>query len=157
MLTVEPLRACQYRQLAEWEWPAEDIDLDGYAALLESSNRLNFGVYRDGRFCASISLEKLGNVARFHVAKERRAIHPQDLAGLLITMADYCFHHSIEEIEAAFPVTNRAARRLAIRCWMMPKGEFQAGGITFQVYAMTRADYYGRAKIEAYQNSISAE
>lgn len=151
MLTLEPLRPDQYAQVAEWEW-GRDVDVDDYAALLASPNRLNFGVYQDGYFCASISLERFGSTARVHVSKKAHVIHPQEMADLLITIADYLYQNGIEELEAAFSKTNRAGRRLAIRSWMTRKGEFEMDGVEFQVYATTKEQYYGRAKIETSQS-----
>jgi hypothetical protein len=143
MLELEPLRRDQYAQVARWEF-GENVNIDDYAGLLSEPQRVNFGVYQDGRFCASISMEQLGRIMRFHVSKERRTIHPWDLANLLITLADYLYQNGIDELEAAFPAWNRAARRLAIRSWMAPKGEYEQNGVQFQIFAIKKADYYGR-------------
>lgn len=147
-LELQPLRLDQFKQAAEWEW-GRDVNVDDYAALLESPNRLNFGVYQGGRFCAFISIERLGTAARFHVSKEPRVTSPQQMADLLATIADYLFQNGFEEMQAAFPQTNRAARRLAIRSWMSPKGEFEEDGVRFQTYATTKSQYYGRSKIQS--------
>lgn len=152
MLSLEPLRRDQYQQVADWEWGKGNVDIDGYAELL--SSRFNFGVYQDSQFCAVISLEYLGPVVRFHVSKERGRIHPGEMARLLITTADYLFQNGVEELEAVFPMTNRAARRLAIRSWMTRKGECQIDGEMFDVYWIKKDSYYGRAEAETNSNPV---
>jgi hypothetical protein len=141
VLELQPLRTSQYWQVAQWEF-GDDADLKDYTAKLEAPDQFNFGVYLNGQFCAAIAIERFDSTTRFHVVEARRFIHPQQMADLLITIADYLYQNGIEELEAVFLKTNRAARRLAIRSWMTPKCEYKHDGFQFQVYAITKKRYY---------------
>ena len=141
-LRLELLKPDQYREAADWNYEGfEECEYEWFRQLIERSNRLNYAVYLNNKFCAYISLELIEpDTVRFHVAKKSHSIDPKSLADLLITMADYLFQNGIEVLEAAFPAGLRTARRLAIRSWM----KFKQKDAEEEVYAIKKESYYQR-------------
>lgn len=138
-INVKALSREQYRQAAEWEYgpQPENTDWAQYARKMERPGWTHFAVYAAGVFCASVSLEQIGSTVRFHVAKEPRAIRPDDLADLLIMMADYLFQNGIDALEAVAPEGMRAVKRLALRSGMSYQEQTEDGAR----FAITKAEF----------------
>lgn len=122
-LQLRPLRADQYRQVAEWEWgKQEDADWPRYYAEMNAPQWRHLAVYRDSSFIGCISLEINRTTVAYHVATARRAIRPPDLAGMLLRMAGDLFSRGFTSMVAIIPKEKRAATRLALRCGMFEFG-----------------------------------
>src|SRR5262245_19903301 len=127
VLTLEPLRREQYRQVAEWEEgkPLGDgVDWERYAKEMRHPGWAHFGIYDGLSFVGCVSLEKTGRtIAEFHVVTARRMVHPQALADVLIRTAGYLFkEEGCLAVTTHSPANKRAAARLAIRCGMREIG-----------------------------------
>lgn len=153
-LTFEPLRTDQYKQVAEWEYgPQEGADWERYAAEMSAPQWLHFGLYQNSLFVGCISLEKTGRtMAEFHVVTARSAVHPNNLAIVLLDTAAYFFNRGFTGMTARIPKENRAAARLAIRCGMWEWGHTSV----MRYFILTRARFqkYGWGQAEADQNAI---
>lgn len=123
-LTLEALRADQYRQVAEWAWgPQENADWDDYAAQLNEPQRINFGIYLGAELVGCLFLERVDrNTVESHVATARKKIHPKDLANVLLNTAADLFTMGYTAMVARIPRRTRAAARLALRCGMFEWG-----------------------------------
>jgi len=127
-IELNPLRADQYRQVAEWEFgpQPDDTDWDKYADEMNDPKWLHMAIYADGAFIGCLSLEKISDdEAEYHVVTARRKIRPDDLAEMLLGTARDLFNGGFTLLTARIPATNRAATRLAIRCGM---AEVNCGG-----------------------------
>lgn len=146
-LTLEPLHADQYRQVAEWaHGPQENVDWEGYAATLNEPNRMNFGVYLGAEFVGCIFLERVDrNTVECHVATARRKIHPQSLAQVLLKTAGDLFALGYTAMVARIPRQTVAAARLAIRCHMWEWGHTP----TVRFFILTKQRYQKYARSEA--------
>jgi hypothetical protein len=136
-LTLEPLNSSQYRQVAEWEFgeQGENVDWSRYAAEMNAPQWMHFGVYSGADFVGCISLEKISyNMAAYHVVTARKRVHPQALAGALLTSAGYLFKEGFTAVVADIPIDKRAAARLAIRCHMKEWGHTP----TMRYFILTR-------------------
>lgn len=150
MLTLEPLRKDQYRQVAEWEYgpQPEDTDWQRYEAEMNAPQWAHFGIYDGSSFVGCVSFEKLcRNMAAYHVVTARRRIHPQELADALLTSAGYLFKEGFTAVVARIPADKRAAARLAIRCGLREWGHAPA----MRYFTLTKSRYlnYGRKQTQS--------
>lgn len=145
MLTLEPLRADQYRQVAEWEHgPQPDgTDWQRYEVEMNAPQWAHFGLYAGADFVGCVSFEKIGrNMAAYHVVTARKRVHPQALAKALLTSAGYLFKQKFTALVADIPIGKRAAARLALRCGMREWGHTPAR--RFFILTQSRYFKYGR-------------
>lgn len=124
MLSVEPLRPDQYRQVAEWEFgPQENADWDRYAAEMNAPQWTHFSIYVDGSFIGCVSLEKIDpQMTAFHVVTARRAVSSRNLAQVLLKKAGELFARGHTALVTRIPKEKRAAAILALRCGMCEWG-----------------------------------
>lgn len=121
MLTLEPLRKDQYRQVAEWEFgeQPEGTDWPKYYAEMSHPKWLHMAIYNNGLFIGCLSLEKISDdEAEYHVVTARHAIKPDGLVEILLGSAVDLFNAGFIRLTARIPAGNRAATRLARRCGM---------------------------------------
>lgn len=147
MLTLEPLRADQYRQVAEWEHgPQPDADWDAYAEEMNQPQWTRFGLYIQGELAGCLSLEKLcATMTAFHVVTVRRKIHPGDLARTLLDVAGNLFEQGCLACVAHAPIKKREVARLALRCGMWEFGRSE----TTRYFILTNKRYLKNANAEA--------
>jgi len=120
-LKLEPLREDQYRQVAEWEFGPQppDTDWPRYYAEMNDPKWLHMAIYNDGVFIGCLSLEMISaDGVEYHVVTARHAIHPRDLAAMLLGTARDLFNGGFTLLTVRIPAANRAAAKLAIRCGM---------------------------------------
>lgn len=147
-LTLKPLGAGQYRQVGEWRLgsQAQDfaaLDWDSYAAEMNGSQWLHFGLYAGAAFVGCLSLEKTGPAsAEYHVVAARHALDPRRMAGVLLDTASYFFNQGFTALTARIPADNRAAVRLAIRCGMRELGRIEP----FRYFILTARRYRNYAQ-----------
>ena len=126
MITLEPLRKNQYRQVAEWDEQkplGEDMDWDGYEREMSAPHWTHYGMYSNGEFVGAVSLEKIdGESADFHVTTARNKVNPYALVKILLNIARYLFEHGYTLLTATIPRDKRAAAMLARRCGMEESG-----------------------------------
>lgn len=127
-LTLEPLCANQYCQVAEWaHGPQGNVDWEDYAAYLNDPNRENFGIYLAAEFVGCVFLERIDrNTVEWHIATARKKIHQADLARVLLTKAGDLFAMGYTAMVARIPRQTVAAARLAMRCHMWEWGHTPA-------------------------------
>lgn len=124
-IDIEPLRAEQYRQVAEWEFGPQppDTDWQRYADEMNAPQWAHFGLYDAAEFVGCLSLEKVdGRTVAYHVVTGRHKIHPTVLAQVLLKTAGELFAMGYTEMIAQIPIEKRAAAMLAQRCGMHENG-----------------------------------
>lgn len=138
-IETAPLRADQYRQVAEWaHGPQENVDWDDYAAYMSDPKRATFGIYVGPELVGCIWIEKISrNMAECHIATARRKIHPNALAQVLLKTAGDLFARGHTAVVAHIPRETRAAARLAIRCGLREWGHTP----TMRYFILTRSKY----------------
>jgi len=139
-LTLEPLRADQYRQVAEWEYgpQPENTDWELHAREMEDPRTARLGLYLDGEFVGCVSLEQVSrNMVAFHIATRRHAFHPDYLARLLFNIAGDLFKQGATACVAHVPIEKRAVTRLALRCGMHEWGHSE----TTRYFMMTKTRF----------------
>lgn len=143
-LCLEPLRADQYRQVAEWEFGPQppDTDWQRYADEMNAPKWAHFGLYDGAEFVGCISLEKIDRqMAAYHVVTERHRIHPDALARVLLKTAAELFERGFTALVARIPIEKRAAAMLAQRCGMHEWGSTPK--VRFFMLTKSRFESYG--------------
>jgi hypothetical protein len=128
MLTLEPLRQDQYRQVAEWEFgpQPEGTDWGRYESEMNQPQWAHYSVYDGDILVGCVSLEQTSpRVAAYHVVTARKRVHPQALADACIRLAGALFNQGYIAVVAHNPIDKRAGARLAIRCGMREIGRGQ--------------------------------
>jgi len=140
MLTLEPLREDQYRQVAEWEYGPQPggTDWRRYAVEMNAPQWTHFGLYDGADFVGCLSLEMIAhNMAAYHVVTARRKIHPDALAQVLLKTAEGLFDRGFTALSARIPIEKRAAALLARRCHMVEWGHTPA----IRYFILTKARF----------------
>ena len=129
-LYLAPLRADQYRQVAEWEEMrplGDEMDWELYYEEMNAPKWAHFGLYDGDSFVGCISLEEIDRqMIAYHVVTERRRVDPRALARVLRKTAGDLFAMGYIAMVARIPVGKRAAARLALRCGMREWGHTRA-------------------------------
>src|SRR5262245_46688880 len=152
MITLEPLREDQYRQVAEWEFGPQGADTDWarYRAEMNAPKWAHFGLYAGAELVGCVSLEKIDRqMIAYHVVTARRRITPTALAQVLLKMAGDQFALGYLALVARIPVEKRAAARLAIRCGMREWGHTPE----IRYFMLTRGRY-GQRKTTAGESAV---